>query len=168
LLRSWSSKCGASVAPSAPFKLRTRAIMTRDDELHKTTTLFAVINISMARCSGAACSAIAIRSSSALSRPSSRSPGRQGDHVTFDDYAVHKHAKVRAWLARHPRWTFHFKPASASWLNAVENIFSVLTRRWLKPEVFRSLNNLQGAIKRYIADHDKSRSPLSGLSPLRP
>jgi transposase len=47
----------------------------------------------------------------------------------LDNYATHKHPKVLAWLARHPRWTFHFTPTSASWLNAVENFFSKMTRQ---------------------------------------
>jgi transposase len=49
-------------------------------------------------------------------------------HVVSDNYATHKHPKVLAWLARHPRWTFHFTPTSASWLNAVENFFSKMRR----------------------------------------
>ena len=48
-------------------------------------------------------------------------------HAIVDNYATHKHPKVRAWLARHPRWTFHFTPTSASWLNAVEGFFANLT-----------------------------------------
>ena len=48
-------------------------------------------------------------------------------HVVLDNYATHKHPKVLAWLTRHPRWTFHFTPTSASWLNAVENFFSKMT-----------------------------------------
>ncbi len=52
-------------------------------------------------------------------------------HVILDNYGSHKHLKVRAWLARHPRWTFHFTPTSASWLNAVEGFFSTLIRRRL-------------------------------------
>src|SRR6476659_4589329 len=48
-------------------------------------------------------------------------------HVILDNYATHKHPKVLAWLARHPRWTFHFTPTSASWLNAVEGFFAKLT-----------------------------------------
>jgi len=36
---------------------------------------------------------------------------------------------VKAWLARHPRFVFHFTPKSCSWLNAVETLFSRLTRR---------------------------------------
>jgi hypothetical protein len=34
----------------------------------------------------------------------------------------------RGWLARHSRWTFHFSPTSASWLNAVEGLFAILDR----------------------------------------
>jgi hypothetical protein len=58
----------------------------------------------------------------------------------------HKHPKVREWLARHPRWTFHFTPTSASWLNAVEGFFAKLTRQRLKRGVFRSVAELQAAI----------------------
>ena len=43
-------------------------------------------------------------------------------HVVLDNYATHKHPKVRAWLERHDRWTFHYTPTSASWLNAVEGL----------------------------------------------
>jgi transposase len=53
-------------------------------------------------------------------------------HVILDNYATHKHPKVRAWLARHPRFVFHFTPKSCSWLNAVEGFFSKLMRRRLK------------------------------------
>ena len=65
-------------------------------------------------------------------------PKREVIHAIVDNYATHKHPKVRAWLARHPRWTFHFTPTSASWLNAVEGFFAKLTRlsrmTWLGSE----------------------------------
>ena len=48
-------------------------------------------------------------------------PAGKGVHVILDNYAAHKHAKVRAWLGRHERFTFHFVPTSCSWLNAVEH-----------------------------------------------
>jgi transposase len=53
-------------------------------------------------------------------------------HAIVDNYAAHKHPNVRRWLERHPRWTFHFTPTSASWLNAVEGFFATLTKRRLK------------------------------------
>ena len=52
-------------------------------------------------------------------------------HVILDNYATHKHPKVREWLTRHPRFTFHFTPTSCSWANAVEGCFAKLTRRRL-------------------------------------
>jgi transposase len=56
-------------------------------------------------------------------------------HLIADNYATHKHPKICAWLARHPRWTFHFTPTSASWLNAVEGFFATLTKR--RPQAWR-------------------------------
>ena len=72
----------------------------------------------------------------------------------MDNYAVHKHPKVRAWLARHPRWTFHFVPTSCSWLNAVEGVFAKLAKRRLKRGVFRSIVDLQTAINRFVEEHN--------------
>lgn len=81
-------------------------------------------------------------------------------HVILDNYASHKHPKVRAWLARHPRWTFHFTPTSASWLNAVEGFFARLTCRRLQRGVFHSLLDLQSAINRYLAEHNHDPKPF--------
>ncbi len=68
--------------------------------------------------------------------------------------------KVLAWLAAHPRWTFHFTPTSCSWLDAVEGFFSRLTRQSLKRGVFRSVDDLEEAITRYIAATNKSPRPF--------
>ncbi len=81
-------------------------------------------------------------------------------HVILDNDASHKHPKVRAWLVRHPRWTFHFTPTSASWLNAVEGFFARLTRRRLQRGVFHSLVDLQAAINRFLTDHNQSPKPF--------
>jgi transposase len=67
-------------------------------------------------------------------------------HVILDNYTAYKHAKVRAWLRRHPRFIFHYIATSASWLNAVEGFFAKLTKRRLKRGVFRSIVDLQAAI----------------------
>ena len=81
-------------------------------------------------------------------------------HAILDNYGTHKHPKVMAWLARHPRWTFHFTPTSGSWLNAVETFFSALTRRRLRRGVFGSIVELQEAINRYIAEHNDDPVPF--------
>src|SRR6202795_4121130 len=59
-------------------------------------------------------------------------PAGKTVHAILDNYATHKHPKVIEWLGRHPRWSFHFTPTSASWLNAVEGFFAILTKRRLK------------------------------------
>jgi hypothetical protein len=67
---------------------------------------------------------------------------------------------VQAWLKRHPRWSFHFTPTSASWLNAVENFFSTLTRKRIRRGSFHSIIDLQAAIKRYVAEHNANPRPF--------
>ena len=66
-------------------------------------------------------------------------------HAVLGNYATHKHPRVLAWLARHTRWTFHFTPTSASWLNAVED-FSKIARQRIRRAIFRSIVDLQAAI----------------------
>ena len=88
-------------------------------------------------------------------------PSRREVHAIVDNYATHKHPKVRAWLARHPNWTFHFTPTSSSWLNAVEGFFATLTRRRLKRGVFHSLADLQAAINRFVAEHNQNPAPFN-------
>ena len=78
----------------------------------------------------------------------------------MDNYAAHKHPKVLAWLERHPRWTFHFTPTSASWLNAVEGFFAKLTKRRLKRGVFGSIVELQAAINRFLAEANDDPKPF--------
>src|SRR6202022_3327336 len=87
-------------------------------------------------------------------------PGGKSDPAIVDKYAPHKHPKGRQWLARHPRWTFHFPPTSASWLKAVEGFFAKLTRRRLKRGVFRSVVDLQVAINRFVADTNANPKPF--------
>ncbi len=92
-------------------------------------------------------------------------PASKTVHAILNNYAAHKHPKVRAWLARHPRWTFHFTPPSASWLNAVEGFFSALSRRRLRHGTFTGIVDLQTAIKRYIAEHNQRARPFQWTKP---
>ncbi len=87
-------------------------------------------------------------------------PKNKAIHAVLDNYAAHKHGHVRAWLAPHPRWTFHFTPTSCSWLNAVEGFFARLTRRRLKHGVFCSVTDLQTAINRFVKDHNQEPKPF--------
>ena len=87
-------------------------------------------------------------------------PARKAIHSVVDNYATHKHPKVQKWLARHPRWTFHFTPTSASWLKAVEGFFAKLTRRRLKRGVFRSVADLQAAINCFVTETNSDPRPF--------
>src|SRR5262245_47959478 len=72
-------------------------------------------------------------------------------HVIVDNYAAHKHPNILEWLACHPRFVFHFTPTSTSWLNAVEGLFALLSKRRLKRGAFRSVQELKNAIHSFLA-----------------
>jgi len=135
--------------------------MTHDYVRHGTTTLFAALNVLdgtvLGRCMQRHRHQEFVRF---LNTVEAAVPAGKLVHVILDNYATHKHPKVRAWLDRHERWTFHYTPTSGSWLNAVETFFSAMTRRRLRRGVFRSLLDLQAAIKRYLAEHNADPKPF--------
>ncbi len=147
--------------PGLPLKPGKCGTMTHDYKRHGTTTLFAALNVLdgtvMGRCMQRHRHQEFIRFLNLIER---EVPAGKVIHVILDNYAPHKHAKVRAWLARHPRWTFHFTPTSGSWLNAVEGFFSKLTRQRLKRGVFCSVVELQAAINRYLEEHNTDAKPF--------
>ena len=91
-----------------------------------------------------------------LNKINRETPAERELHLIVDNYATHKHPKVRAWLERHPRFHFHFTPTSASWLNAVEGFFAKLTRQRLKRGVFKGIVDLQAAINRFLAETNEN------------
>jgi hypothetical protein len=99
--------------------------MTQDYKRHGATTLFAALNILDGRVIGRNMQRHRhhelIRFLNTVNRAV---VGDREVRVILDDYATHKHEKVRAWLARHANWHFHFTPTSCSWLNAVEGFFA--------------------------------------------
>jgi transposase len=135
--------------------------MTHDYVRHGTTTLFAALNVLdgtvLGRCMQRHRHQEFIRFLGAIE---AAVPAGKLVHVILDNYATHKHPKVRAWLDRHQRWTFHYTPTSGSWLNAVESFFSAMTRRRLRRGVFRSLVDLQAAIHRYVTEHNADPKPF--------
>jgi len=135
--------------PGLPIKKGRCQTMTHDYKRHGTTTLFAALNVLegkiIGRCMQRHRYQEFIRF---LNTIEAEVPAGKLVHVILDNYATHKHLKVRAWLKRHPRFVFHFTPTSSSWLNAVEGYFAKLTRRRLKRGVFRSVVDLQAAIDR--------------------
>jgi transposase len=147
--------------PGLPLKPGRWGTMTHDYKRHGTTTLFAALNVLdgtvIGRCMQRHRHEEFVRFLNAIERAV---PAGKLIDAVVDNYATHKHPKVRTWLARHPRWTFHFTPTSGSWLNAVETFFSALTRRRIRRGSFHSIVDLQAAIKRYLAEHNAEPKPF--------
>ena len=80
--------------------------------------------------------------------------------MVLDNDATHKHPKVCSWLARHPRFTFHFTRTSWSWGQPVEGWFAKLTHKRLKRGVFTSIVELQTAINHFIAEANDTPKPF--------
>ena len=147
--------------PGLPLKPGKCGTMTHDYKRNGTTTLFAALNVLegkvIGRCLPHHRHQDFIKFLNAVER---QVPPGKVIHAILDNYATHKHPKVTAWLANHPRWVFHFTPTSASWLNAIEGFFSILTRRRLKRGVFKSVADLEAAIARSIREHNKMPKPF--------
>lgn len=79
-------------------------------------------------------------------------PGETAIHLILDNYATHKHPKVKAWLAKRPRFVVHFTPTSASWMNLVERFFRDLSQDCIAPGSFSSVAELSAAITRYLEE----------------
>ena len=147
--------------PGLPLKRGRCGTMTHDYIRHGTTTLFAALNVLdgrvIGRCMQRHRHQEFIRFLNAVE---AEVPAVKLVHAIIDNYAAHKHPKVIQWLARHPRWTFHFTPTSASWINAVEGFFARLAKRRLKRGIFHSLVSLQEAINRFVAEANAEPRPF--------
>src|ERR1700693_2564824 len=138
--------------PGLPIKPGRCGTLTHDYKRNGTTTLFAALEtldgVVLGRCMQRHTHQEFIRFLNAVERAV---PAGKLVHAVLDNYGTHKHPKVKAWLARHPRWTFHFTPKSGSWLNAVEGFFSKLTRQRIRRGVFLSVADLQASIEAFLA-----------------
>ena len=157
------AKSRRSTHPAGPADEKGRlGTMTHDYKRHGTTTLFAALDVLegkvIGRCMQRHRHQEFIRF---LNTIEAEVPAGKIVHVILDNYATHKHPRVRAWLARHERFVFHFTPTSCSWLNAVEGYFAKLSKRRLKRGVFQSVVDLQAAINRFIAETNQDPKPFT-------
>jgi transposase len=128
---------------------------THDYYRHGTITLFAALN----HLSGKVLAHTARRHRhrewlAFLRRRDATVPSDQDVPLICDHYATHKHAHVRAWLMRHPRFHVHFTPTCASWLNLVERFFGAITRRVIRPGSFRSVAEPVARIYQFLDPHN--------------
>src|SRR5262245_1525296 len=147
--------------PGLPLKQGRCGTMTHDYKRCGTTTLFAALDVLEGRVIGQCMARHRhqefIRFLNKINR---ETPGDRELHLIVDNYATHKHPKVRAWLGRYRRFHFHFTPTSASWLNAVEGFFAKLARRRLKRGVFKSVTDLEAAINRFMRETNDNPKPF--------
>jgi len=147
--------------PGLPMKKGRAGTMTHDYKRHGTTTLFAALNVLDGKVIGQCMHKHRHQEFIRFLNRINRKVASDLDvHLITDNYATHKHPKVKAWLTRHPRFHMHFTPISASWLNLVERFFAEITRKRIRRGVFRSVVELQTAINDYLEHHNADPTPF--------
>ena len=81
-------------------------------------------------------------------------------HLVLDNYATHRHARVKRWLTARPRFHLHFTPTYSSWLNQVERWFGLLSQRAIARGSFRSVPELVGRIQAFVDAYNASATPF--------
>jgi transposase len=147
--------------PNLPLGLGYVEGYTHDYTRHGTTTLFAALNVQngevLAQCQPRHRHQEFL---AFLADVDANVPPDLAVHMILDNYATHKHRKVKAWLARHPRFHLHFTPTYASWLNQVERWFALITSRAIRRGSFRTVRELIARIERFIAHYNKTAQPF--------
>jgi transposase len=142
--------------PGLPIKKGRCDTMTHDYVRHGTTTLFAALDVAEGRLLGTCMQRHRHQEWLKFLRLIDRETPKDLDlHLIADNYATHKHPKVKAWLAKHPRFHMHFTPTGTSWLNLIERWFAEITNKRIRRAVFRSLDELKHAIAEYIDQHNE-------------
>jgi transposase len=148
--------------PLLPLGLGYVEGVTHDYVRHGTTTLFAALDISsgaiLAQCHRRHRHQEFLRF---LGHIDAAVPAGLAVHLILDNYATHKHPKVRSWLARHPRYHLHYTPTYASWLNQVERWFALITSRTIRRGSFRTVRELIRRIEFFIGHYNEGARPFA-------
>ena len=147
--------------PGLPMKKGRAGTVTHDYKRHGTTTLFAALDVLDGKVIGQCLSHHRHQEFlTFLKMIDQQTPADLQLHCIVDNYATHKTREVTDWLAAHPRFTFHFIPTSASWLNLVERWFAEITTQRIRRGVFRSVKELETAITEYITHTNANPKPF--------
>ena len=136
--------------------------ITHDYKRHGTTTLFAALDIANGQVL-AQCKARHRHQEflAFLKRIDAAVRAGLDVHLIVDNYATHKHPKVRAWLAERARFHVHYTPTYASWLNQVERWFAILTSREIRRGSFASAKDLVARITAFVAAYNTRSQPFA-------
>lgn len=136
---------------------------THDYARYGTTSLFAALDVAtgqvIGRCQARHRQQEFVKFLDHIDQALPEEPGVE-IHLVMDNYATHKTARVKRWLARRPRYKVHFTPTSASWLNQVERFFAEITEKRLRRSAFRSVAALKTAILEYLDHHNQNSRPF--------
>jgi len=147
--------------PGLPIKKGRCGTMTHDYKRNGTTTLFAAIDMAKGHVISTCMDKHRHQEWLKFLRLINKeTPADLDIHLIVDNYATHKHEKVKAWLKRNPRFHIHFTPTSSSWLNVIEGFFAKLTQKRLSRGVFKSVAKLKQAIKHFIQTHNDDPKPF--------
>lgn len=154
------------ILPMQPGRIERRS---HDYYRHGTTTLFAALEIATGQVTAALKPKHRHQEFLAFLRQIERAYRNAVDpetgepvelHLVMDNYAAHKHAKVKKWLSDHPRFRVHFTPTHASWMNLVEVWFGLVERQAVRRGVFKSVKDLNGKLRAYIEGWNKRAHPF--------
>jgi transposase len=147
--------------PGLPMKRGRAGTMTHDYKRNGTTTLFAAIELVEGKLIGTCMNRHRHQEwIKFLKLIDAQTPPDLDLHVIADNYAAHKHPKVKSWLKRHRRFHMHFIPTSSSWLNLIERWFRDLTDKQIRRGVFKTVKQLIGVITDYIDAHNAHTEPF--------
>jgi len=147
--------------PILPLAPGVPARQSHDCERHGVTSLFAALDVA----SGVTISQCYRRHRHQellrfLNDIDANLPRGVDVHLVMDNYGTHKVTKVRAWLARHPRYHVHFTPTSASWLNLVERLFAEVTERCVRRGSHTTIRALEKAMLEYLDQRNRDPKPF--------
>ena len=147
--------------PMLPMGLGYVEGVTHDHVRHGTTTLFAALDIANGK--------VIARSKprhrqqeflSFLRHIDKNVPQELDLHLVLDNYASHKHPKVKARLLNHPRYHLHFTPTYSSWLKQVERWFGIISQRAIRRSSFGSVKELVQKIDQFVSAYNETCEPF--------
>jgi len=148
-------------APILPLQPGLAERRSHDYVRHGTTTLFAALEIATGQVTAACKPRHRHQEFLAFLKQVARAhPGREL-HLVMDNYAAHKHPKIKAWLSDNPRVNVHFTPTHASWMNLVEVWFSIIERQAIHRGTFRSVSDLNTKIRAFITGWNDRSHPFA-------
>jgi len=147
--------------PLLPMGLGYVEGVTHDYIRHGTTTLFAALDVATGQVITQCKPRHRHQEYLSFLRQIEKSvPADLDLHLIVDNYATHKHPKVRAWLSQHSRFHVHYTPTYASWLNQVERWFGIITQRAIRRGSFSSVKELIARIEQFVGAYNKNTAPF--------